>query len=189
MIRPQAPTSTARPSASLVKALRSSVSWCRAIAGRGVTPSQKNAPKIWNSTSLTLVSLMVLTTISATGCQSWSPASQIKQCQMESDRLLAEFRAQKKRADDLETKYQESQSRLAEAEKHLARMQNGSGRTSGVLADRSSTSNRSNSNTSALEASRGFNSTTPLGASNALQRNEANSDSDIQWRPQGAPIR
>lgn len=187
MIRPQAPTWIARPSASLVKALRLSRSRYRANAGRSFIHLKKDTQQVRNFASLTLVSVVVLTLVSTSGCQSWSPASQIKQCQMESDRLLAEFRAQKKRADELDSKYQESQSRLAEAEKHLARLQNGSGRNNGVLADRSSTSNRPN--TSALEASRGFNSTTPLGASNAQQRDETNSDSDIQWRPQGAPLR
>lgn len=122
--------------------------------------------------------------LSSIGCQSWSPGSQIKQCQMESDRLLAEFRAQKKRADELEGKYQESQSRLAEAEKLLARVQNGSGRSGGVLADRSNLPSRSSTSNVSGPAS------TLLNAPGGLpSRSTANSDSNIQWRPQGAPLR
>lgn len=129
-------------------------------------------------------SLCVSLLISTIGCQSWSPGSQIKQCQMESDRLLAEFRAQKKRADDLEGKFQESQSRLAEAEKLLARIQNGNGRSGGVLADRSGLPSRSSSANPSGSASTLLNGTGGLPS-----RSTANSDANIQWRPQGAPLR
>ena len=120
----------------------------------------------------------------ATGCQSWSPGSQIKQCQMESDRLLAEFRSQKKRADELEGKYQESQSRLAEAEKLIARVQNGNGRSGGVLADRSAIPSRSSSNNPNTTPN-----SIPNGAAGLPGRSTGNSDPNIQWRPQGAPLR
>jgi hypothetical protein len=119
-----------------------------------------------------------------TGCQSWSPGSQIKQCQMESDRLLAEFRSQKKRADDLEGKYQESQSRLAEAEKLIARIQNGNGRSGGVLADRSAIPSRSSANTPNTTPN-----SIPNSAAGLPSRSTGNSDPNIQWRPQGAPLR
>ena len=119
-----------------------------------------------------------------TGCQTWGPAAQIKQCQLESDRLLAEFRAQKKRADDLEGKLQDSQSRLADAEKLLARIQNGNGTTDRVLADRGTNVIRSIPNNSANASDKSFS------GSFGVSRNPANnSDPDVQWRPKGSPIR
>jgi len=45
----------------------------------------------------------------------------MRQYQLESDRLLAEFRAQKKRADELEARKGQLEQRLAESEKLLAR--------------------------------------------------------------------
>jgi hypothetical protein len=120
-----------------------------------------------------------------TGCQSWGPAAQIKQCQLESDRLLAEFRAQKKRADELEGKLQDSQSRLADAEKLLARIQNGNGTTDRVLANRGANANRAIPSNSANVSDRNFSSGS-LGVSSDAANN---SDPDIQWRPKGAPLR
>ena len=128
-----------------------------------------------------LLAILTLTT----GCQTWSPGSQIKQCQLESDRLLAEFRAQKKRADELEGKLTESHSRLAEAEKMIARIQNGKGSGGGVLADRSSSPARLMSNPSSGASP----SMIPGGQNGFPTRQSNNSDSNIQWRPQGAPLR
>lgn len=126
-----------------------------------------------------------------TGCYSWSPASQIRQCQMESDRLLAEFRAQKKRADEMEAKYQQSQKQLAQTEKLLARQQNGLGGSSGMLADRSGNSGSSSSlaGRSATSGKDLVNSP-PLSPSRSsgLSSSE-DSDRNIQWRPQGTPLR
>ena len=45
----------------------------------------------------------------------------MRQYQLESDRLLAEFRAQKKRAEELEIRNGQLEQRLAESEKLLAR--------------------------------------------------------------------
>jgi len=130
------------------------------------------------------VAVLIPLFLFTTGCQSWSPGAQIKQCQMESDRLLAEFRAQKKRADELEGKFQESQSRLAEAEKLLARVQNGNGRSGGVLADRSGIPSRSAANPPTTASPGGLN-----GSASLPGRQTSNSDQNIQWRPQGAPLR
>lgn len=56
-----------------------------------------------------------------TGCQRWPGSQQARQFQIDSDRLLGEFRAQKKRADELASKNQILEDRLAESEKVLAR--------------------------------------------------------------------
>lgn len=54
------------------------------------------------------------------------PGSQaMRQYQLESDRLVSEFRAQKKRAEELEARNVQLEQRLAESEKLLARAQNG----------------------------------------------------------------
>lgn len=57
------------------------------------------------------------------GCQQfpWPGSQQAKQFQVDSERILGEFRAQKKRADELATKNQQLEARLAETEKSLAR--------------------------------------------------------------------
>jgi len=130
------------------------------------------------------VSALAVLLFLTTGCQSWGPAAQIKQCQLESDRLLAEFRAQKKRADELEGRLQESQNRLADAEKLLARIQNGNGLTDRVLANRGANANRSIPNNSANASDRSFS-----GSSGLSPNAGYNSDPDVQWRPKGAPLR
>ncbi len=56
-----------------------------------------------------------------TGCQRFPGGQAMRQYQLESDRLLAEFRAQKKRAEDLEVRNGQLEQRLAESEKLLAR--------------------------------------------------------------------
>lgn len=66
----------------------------------------------------------------------------MRQYQLESDRLLAEFRAQKKRADELEVRKGQLEQRLAESEKLLARS----------LAGTSSRSTASNTNRSRTDS-------------------------------------
>ena len=56
-----------------------------------------------------------------TGCQRLPGGQAMRQYQLESDRLLAEFRAQKKRAEELEARNGQLEQRLAESEKQLAR--------------------------------------------------------------------
>ncbi len=56
----------------------------------------------------------------------------MKQYQLESDRLLSEFRAQKKRADELDQRNVQLEQRLGESEKLIARLQ---GRSSSRVAD------------------------------------------------------
>jgi chromosome segregation ATPase len=59
----------------------------------------------------------------SSGCQNWPQSKRAMQAQIESERLLSEFRAQKKRADELETRNQQLSQRLSESEKMLARLQ------------------------------------------------------------------
>jgi len=146
----------------------------------------------------TFVALLVSVSFFSTGCHSWSPGSQIRQCQLESDRLLAEFRAQKKRSDELEAKLAQEQDLRAEAEKQLARLQNGS-RSSSSLAGRSNStslqegfSGRTTPSGSAGNTGSGPANMSSLGRNpNSLISSPQNSnvDRDIQWRPKGAPLR
>jgi hypothetical protein len=64
--------------------------------------------------------------IPATGCQRFPANQAMRQYQLESDRLLNEFRAQKKRADELEARNAQLENRLSESEKMLALSQSGS---------------------------------------------------------------
>ncbi len=75
------------------------------------------------ATALVLFSLCFCLTLS--GCQRVPGGHAMRQYQMESDRLLAEFRAQKKRAEDLEARNVQLEQRLAESEKMLARNMSG----------------------------------------------------------------
>lgn len=77
-----------------------------------------------------------------TGCQRFPGGQAMRQYQLESDRLLAEFRAQKKRAEELEVRNVQLEQRLAESEKLLARS----------LAGASNRSTASNSNRSRTES-------------------------------------
>ncbi len=54
------------------------------------------------------------------GCQQGPGGMAMRQYQQDSDRLLSEFRAQKKRAEELETRNAQLEQRLAESEKLLA---------------------------------------------------------------------
>jgi hypothetical protein len=58
----------------------------------------------------------------------------MKQYQLESDRLLSEFRSQKKRAEEFEQRNQQLEKRLGESERLIAKLQ---GRPSSRAADRS----------------------------------------------------
>jgi hypothetical protein len=56
----------------------------------------------------------------------------MRQYQLESDRLLSEFRSQKKRAEELEQRNYQLEQRLGESEKLIARLQ---GRSNSRVAD------------------------------------------------------
>ena len=70
--------------------------------------------------------MFVLVCLNFTGCQRFPGGQAMRQYQLESDRLLAEFRAQKKRAEELEVRNGQLEQRLAESEKLLARSLGGS---------------------------------------------------------------
>ena len=70
--------------------------------------------------------LSVFLCFSLIGCQRFPGGQAMRQYQLESDRLLAEFRAQKKRAEELEVRNGQLEKRLAESEKLLARTVGGS---------------------------------------------------------------
>ena len=83
--------------------------------------------------ALKIASILALLGLAlGSGCQRLSGGQAMRQYQLESDRLLNEFRAQKKRAEDLEARNVQLEQRLAESEKLLALSQNGysSGRSS-----------------------------------------------------------
>ncbi|MFN9434834.1 MAG: hypothetical protein ACK6DC_07810 [Planctomycetota bacterium] len=68
------------------------------------------------------------------GCQQWPGTQAMKQYQLESDRLLSEFRSQKKRAEELEQRNQQLEKRLGESERMISNLQC---RPSSRAADRS----------------------------------------------------
>ena len=69
---------------------------------------------------LPLLAVLFGCSLTTTGCQRFPGGQAMRQYQLESDRLLAEFRAQKKRAEDLEARNGLLEQRLAESEKLLA---------------------------------------------------------------------
>jgi len=73
-----------------------------------------------------LILLVVSCSFVSTGCQRFPGSQAMRQYQMENDRLLAEFRAQKKRADESEVRNSQLEQRLAESEKLSARILGGS---------------------------------------------------------------
>ena len=64
--------------------------------------------------------------IALPGCQRFPGSQAMRQYQLESDRLLAEYRAEKKRNEDLTARNGLLEQRLAESEKLLARNTGGS---------------------------------------------------------------
>ncbi|MCU0720300.1 MAG: hypothetical protein MUC83_11400 [Pirellula sp.] len=86
------------------------------------------------------LALLALSLAIFSGCQQfpWPGSQQAKQFQVDSERILGEFRAQKKRADELAAKNQQLEARLAETEKSLARQNLQS------LAQSNSSSSRNN---------------------------------------------
>ncbi len=92
-------------------------------------------PFRWQTQTLSFLAILSLLELS--GCQRFPGGQAMRQYQMESDRLLSEFRAQKKRAEDLEARNGQLEQRLAESEKMLARSNNGaSGRSTASNSNR-----------------------------------------------------
>ncbi len=65
--------------------------------------------------------------LAGSGCNSFGNSRLVKELQSENDRLLAEFRAQRTRSEELEKSNQLQAQRLAESEKLLARLSQGGG--------------------------------------------------------------
>ena len=74
--------------------------------------------------------VLMLSSVVLSGCQQMPGGQAMRQYQLESDRLLNEFRAQKKRAEDLEVRNAQLEQRLAESEKQLASNNRTSGKSS-----------------------------------------------------------
>ena len=74
--------------------------------------------------------MLMLSSVVLSGCQQMPGGQAMRQYQLESDRLLNEFRAQKKRAEDLEVRNAQLEQRLAESEKQLASNNRTSGKSS-----------------------------------------------------------
>lgn len=68
-----------------------------------------------------LILLVVTCLFGASGCQRFPGSQAMRQYQMDSDRLLAEFRAEKKRREEVEVRNAQLEQRLAETEKLIAR--------------------------------------------------------------------
>ncbi|MFO0939285.1 MAG: hypothetical protein U0930_00815 [Pirellulales bacterium] len=74
----------------------------------------------------TLLILITSLIVGSTGCNSFGAGKQMKQLEMENNRLLSEFRAERQRRESAERSAQQLELRLAESEKMLARqLQNG----------------------------------------------------------------
>ncbi|XZE45903.1 hypothetical protein SH467x_001162 [Pirellulaceae bacterium SH467] len=76
------------------------------------------------------VACLCLVLFGATGCQKWPGSQQASQFQIDRERLLGEFRAEKKRAEDLAARNRMLEQRLAESEKAIARQNLAEGRPS-----------------------------------------------------------
>lgn len=92
-----------------------------------------------------------------TGCQQWPGTQAMRQYQLESDRLLSEFRSQKKRAEELEQRNQQLEKRLGESERLIAKLQ---GRPSTRSSDSRLATDKSNDRTLA-EIGNGPSGSTP----------------------------
>lgn len=69
--------------------------------------------------------------LSTAGCQKWPGSQQASQFQIDRERLLGEFRAEKKRVEELAARNRMLEQRLAESEKAIARQNLVDGRGSG----------------------------------------------------------
>ena len=76
---------------------------------------------------IALIILVVGAFCGSAGCRNWSgfAGNQQQQYQVETERLLSEFRTQKQRAESLKSENEKLAERLAESEKLVAKMQNG----------------------------------------------------------------
>ena len=126
-----------------------------------------------------IASVLLLGAWCLPGCQQLPGGQAMRQYQLESERLVSEFRAQKKRAEELEARNVQLEQRLAESEKLLARTQNGSGRRSsrgggeillGEARDARTLENLSESGSSRSSIANGYSSRPSAGLPDAESR-------------------
>lgn len=116
------------------------------------------------------------------GCQNWPGASRSAQQQIESERLLTEYRAQKKRADDLESRNRQLSERLGESEKMLARLQSGNSSSNRIASQPDSFSTTGYKDRSIDQYSADFRSQT-AGHSSAPTRSSQNTSAAAADQP------
>lgn len=122
----------------------------------GVAPFMNDQQSNWNSQKILWMFRVVIGCtfflVPATGCQRmpWPGSQQARQFQADSERLLGEFRAQKKRADELAARNQQLEARLAESEKSLARQNLQSLSQSGGASSRNNRNRRPDESESRL---------------------------------------
>ncbi|MFM8570843.1 MAG: hypothetical protein ACKOAU_04535 [Pirellula sp.] len=83
---------------------------------------QAGTQKTFLSRRMLLGGLLCLVASSA-GCQQWPGNHAMRQYQIESERLLSEYRSQKKRAEELEQRNVQLERRLGESEREIAKLQ------------------------------------------------------------------
>lgn len=70
-----------------------------------------------------LLCFLLSVVASSIGCQQWPGNHAMRQYQIESERLLSEYRSQKKRAEELEQRNLQLERRLGESEREIAKLQ------------------------------------------------------------------
>lgn len=70
-----------------------------------------------------LLCVLLCMVASSVGCQQWPGNHAMRQYQIESERLLSEYRSQKKRAEELEQRNVQLERRLGESEREIAKLQ------------------------------------------------------------------
>lgn len=114
------------------------------------------------------------------GCQQWPGNQAMRQYQIESERLLSEFRSQKKRAEELEQRNMQLERRLGESEREIAKLQgrNPSSRMAAVPSNGSSSGGISGGG---LPDARPGTSSRLSSGSPAMGSSDSRSSN--QWRP------
>lgn len=101
-----------------------------------------------------IASIIAVSMLSSTGCNSLGAGKQMKQLEVENNRLLSEFRAERQRRESAERTAQQLEMRLAESEKMLARQMN-TGTSPGRLSSLPLTSTLPRETDSGLSSSAG----------------------------------
>ena len=128
--------------------------------------------------------LMIACTLwTLTGCQQWPGNQAMRQYQIESERLLSEYRSQKKRAEDLEQRNVQLERRLGESEREIARLQ-GRNPNSRIASGNPSRSNLDSSDNPSFDRINGggLPDTRP-GPAGRLSSVPGDAARNNQWRP------